>query len=188
MTLYAAEGKHGRLISRALLRTAAHRTFGWTDLPEIARHPHGKPFFPTDPERHFNLSHSGAYALCALDSAPVGVDIQVIKPFRQALYNRVCNPSQRAWLRELEDDPRAFALLWALKESRCKQSGRGLTSPISAIEIPIPTTVPWRTGDVPCRAELDGLSFTLFSGTGWCAALCGTATADGIAWVGLPDV
>ena len=53
-----------------------------------------KPYFPRHEELHFNLSHSGALALCALDAAPVGVDIQVIKPLRPALPRRVCSPRE----------------------------------------------------------------------------------------------
>lgn len=37
---------------------------------------HGKPFLADHPEWHFSLSHSGDFAVCALDDAPIGVDLE----------------------------------------------------------------------------------------------------------------
>ena len=133
MIIYGARGLAAREQAHTLLARAAGLHWGLPSLPTIGRRQWGKPYFPARPELEFNLSHSGPFALCALDSAPVGVDIQTVRPRRPALLRRVCAPEELAWLEGRGDLWSAFALLWALKESRVKESGRGLTSPISAI-------------------------------------------------------
>ena len=138
--------------------------WGLSPLPEIARREGGKPFFPDREELHFNLSHSGDLALCGLDRAPVGVDIQIVKAWRPGLPRRVCSTAELAWL---DAQPRlwpAFTLLWTLKEARAKESGQGLTTSIRDIRVPLPG---------PGPLEMDGLRFRTWTGPGWAAAVCG---------------
>ena len=164
MVIYGAEGLESRAQAWDLLALAAAEYWGLSPLPETARAPGGKPYFPGKPELRFNLSHSGALALCALDSRPVGVDIQVVKQWRPTLPRRVCTREELAWL---EGQPRfwpAFTRLWALKEARAKAGGRGLTRPIREIRVPLPGAG---------AARLDGLWFGCYQGPGWAAAVCG---------------
>lgn len=164
MTVYGIRGLKRREEARELLALAAGEEWGLSALPETARLPGGKPCFPEHPRLQFNLSHSGALALCALDSRPVGVDIQVVKPWRDRLFRRVCTPEELAWLETQEDPALAFAQLWSLRESRVKQSGQGLRTTIRDIPVPLPDA---------CPCTLDGLHFALWSGEGWAAAACG---------------
>lgn len=164
MVVYSAEGLTARAQARNLLALAAKEHWGLSPLPEIARREGGKPFFSGREELHFNLSHSGELALCALDSAPVGADIQVVREWRPSLPRRVCAQSELDWLERRPDFWPAFTLLWTLKEARVKESGRGLTSSIREIRVPLPA-------DGPIR--LDGLWFRTWTGPGWAAAVCG---------------
>lgn len=173
MDAYLLEHPEARLLSRSLLAGAAAEGWHLSPLPEIAWQPRGKPFFPGRPDLHFNISHSGPLALCVLDSAPVGADIQLRRlPRRMAVLDRICTPEERSWLRRRQDSPEAFTLLWTLKESRCKWSGQGLEQPISAIPVPLPQ------GDEG-HLTLDGLHFFLHSGPGWQLCLCGSSLWDG---------
>ena len=79
MVLYGAEHLTERAQAYDLLERAARLHWGWDRLPEMAREERGKPYFPGAPQYHFNLSHSGPFALCALSDRPVGVDIQVVQ-------------------------------------------------------------------------------------------------------------
>lgn len=165
MIVYQAKGLMSRAQARDLLALAAKEVWGLSPLPEIARLEHGKPWFPEREDLHFNLSHSGDLAVCALDGASVGVDIQIVKQWRPNLPKRVCSPAELAWLERQSEPWSAFALLWTLKESRAKQSGRGLlTTSIPDIRVPLPA-------DGPVR--LDGLWFRTWTGPGWAAAVCG---------------
>ena len=164
MVIYCADGLSSRAQARELLALAAKEYWGLSPLPEIARQEGGKPFFPGRKDLHFNLSHSGALALCALDGAPVGVDIQIVKGWRPSLPRRVCSGSELAWLEGQAEFWPAFTRLWALKEARAKESGLGLTASIRDIRVPLP-------GEGPVL--LDGLWFRSWSGPGWAAAVCG---------------
>ena len=166
MVIYGADGLTKREQAHALLSLAVKETWGWAVLPPLQTGEHGKPFFTGRPDRCFNLSHSGSLVLCALDERPVGVDIQVVKPFRPGLPRRVCSDGELAWIGEGEDRWGRFALLWALKECRVKYTGEGLTRPIPGIAVPLP-------GEGEGPLELDGLHFRTWSGPGWRAAACG---------------
>ena len=77
MDLYLSEKLTQRADAYTLLAYAVRHTWGLEQLPRIARGAQGKPFFPDFPQYHFNLSHSGRFALCALDSLPVGSSVYV---------------------------------------------------------------------------------------------------------------
>lgn len=164
MVLYSAKGLTDRAQARDLLALAVRETWGLSPLPESSSGEHGKPFFPEYPDRHFNLSHSGDLALCALDGAPVGVDVQLVKEWRPSLPRRACSAEELAWLEGQPEFWPAFTLLWTLKEARAKESGRGLTTSVRDIRVPLPG---------PGPVLLDGLWFGTWSGPGWAAAVCG---------------
>lgn len=164
MVIYRTNNLTARSQARELLAIAAAEHWGLSPLPEIARHEGGKPFFPGQTGLHFNLSHSGSLALCALDSASVGADIQIIKAWRPSLPRRVCSAEELDWLEGQPEPWSTFALLWTLKESRAKESGRGLTSSIRDIRVPLPGE-----GAI----QFDGLWFRTWIAPGWAAAVCG---------------
>ncbi len=88
----------------------------------------GKPWFPGRPDLHFNLSHSGFFAVCALSDAPVGVDIEQVRPVSEALVGRVCTPREAGLLPQEEALRRdQFCRLWTVKESVMKYFGAGLS-------------------------------------------------------------
>lgn len=181
MVLYGTQCPQARGQAYHLLALAAQEVWGLSQLPPLTRRPGGKPYFPQHPELEFNLSHSGQLILCALDSAPVGVDIQQICTMRPGLPARVCSPQQLAWLEEGELWPR-FAQIWALKEALVKYTGTGLTRSIPGIQVPL---LP--KGET--LSQQDGLWFRVYQGDGWMGAACGTVPPpESIRWVTLPTV
>ena len=177
--LFAAQAaEDGASISAALLAGAVRAVWRLEALPETALGPLGKPFFPSHPALHFNLSHSGSLALCALDQKPVGVDIQVVKQWRPGLPARVCSPEELAWLEGGRELWPAFTTLWAMKESRVKCTGRGIRERLSGIRVPIP-----HVG--VSLYTLDGMWFRIYEGEGWRGAACGFAPPpETIEWLG----
>ena len=166
MKLYAADNLTDRAGAYALLERSVREGWGLWPLPKIERAEGGKPFFPALPDLHFNLSHSGPYALCALGDSPVGVDIQVVKDsWREGLPRRVCAERELVWLKERPDRWGGFALLWSMKEARVKYTGTGLRAGIRDIAVPLPEPG-------VSLYELDGLYFRVFSGPGWRGAVC----------------
>ena len=147
-----------------LLCRAVREVWGLAALPAIARTAHGKPYFPDRPELHFNLSHSGDLVACAVDCAPVGIDIEMIRPHHPRLAQRVCSPAELDWVMAQPDPDRALLTLWTKKEARVKWEGCGLTVPLRGIRVPFEDD-----------AVLDGLRFCALSGTGWVGTVCGTS-------------
>ena len=183
MVVYTACGLTRRTQVYNLLALAVKEQFGLSPLPPVDREERGKPFFPGHPALRFNLSHSGGLALCALDDLPVGADLQIVKAsWRPGLMDRICSPAEREWLAARGDRWADFALLWAMKESRVKQTGEGLTRAIRGIAVPLP-----EAGETLC--PLGPLWFGLYGGEGWRAAVCGlTPPPKEITWLdGEPD-
>ena len=73
-------GARGRqfLLSRALLAFALEETLG--TVPALAKTAAGQPYFPALPGCFLSLSHTEGAALLALSDAPVGVDIERVRP------------------------------------------------------------------------------------------------------------
>jgi len=178
LVIYGARGERAqeRETARRLLSLAVQEVWGLSPLPEAARLPRGKPYFPGLEGREFNLSHSGGVVLCALDAAPVGVDVQILREGRPALLRRAFSSRELAWLEGRTDRRAAFTALWALKESRGKQCGEGLgLERISQISVPLPGE------DAPIK--WDGLWFRIYRGEDWMGAACGTVPPPGeIRW------
>ena len=169
MELYLCEQITRREDAYALLACAVRRRWGLESLPTIERTERGKPFFPTFPRYHFSLSHSGSCALCAVDDAPVGADIEVLRPHHPKLAQRICSCEEAAWLDGQPDRAYALLHLWTAKESRVKQTGIGLTVPLRSITVPL----------FPAD-EADGLLFFRSQGERWVLSACGHSRPDGI--------
>lgn len=122
LVVYGALGpaSEERALARRLLALALEREYGVTALPDIARTPSGKPYFPGCPHIHFNLSHSHGAAVCALHHRPVGVDVERLRPAPRRLAG------------DMEDE--AFFRLWTAKEATVKREGRGLGALLGPLE------------------------------------------------------
>ena len=69
---------------------------------EIAYNSQGKPYFLSNREIFFNISHSSNYVACVIGDRPVGIDI------------KECDSDQR------------FFRIWTLKEAYGKATGQGV--------------------------------------------------------------
>lgn len=120
--VYAASGPEGteRHLARRLLAAALKRELGLPELPEIAREPNGKPYFPSRPDICFNLSHSHGAAVCALHDRPVGVDVERLRTAPKRLAG------------DLTDE--AFFRLWTAKEATIKRQGLRLSVLLRPLE------------------------------------------------------
>ena len=95
----------------SLLEYAYRNEYGGA-LPEIKKTPNGKPFFPTEPQIHFSLSHARVFVLCAVSDRPVGVDIESPRNISAGAVAYFCSREERVLFDPLE--------LWVLKESYIK--------------------------------------------------------------------
>lgn len=148
--------------AHALLHTVLARTYHLPN-PRFSRAPGGKPILENS-SLHFNLSHSGSFALCGVGDCPLGVDVERIKPRRPGLPRHVLSDEEYAWFLAGGSRWEDFYTLWTLKESLIKYTGQGMDRSMRSIAVPL----------LSCgkREQLDGLWFRTYGGTGWRAACC----------------
>jgi 4'-phosphopantetheinyl transferase len=99
----------------------------------FAQGQHGKPLLAGG-ALHFNVSHSGRYALIALSAdTPVGIDLERIDHERPVLElaQRYFSPQEYAACRA---DPALFYRLWCCKEAVVKAWGSGLDDVLPAVQ------------------------------------------------------
>lgn len=130
-----------RLLSRVLEVTDAALVYGSA----------GKPALPGGPE--FSLSHTAGAVVLAVDQAPVGVDVESIRPVSSKLSKRVLSPAEYAWFAAQGSRPEDFFTLWTLKESYYKALGTGLPG------VPNKTTFTLEDG----QWRLPGTEFSFFT-------------------------
>lgn len=100
---------------------------------KVEKGPYGKPFFPACKQFHFSISHSNFYAVCAVGTKPLGIDIERAESSRRdsmKLAERFFHPQEFLQLRESENRDRDFFRLWTLKESYIKFTGDGMHRPL----------------------------------------------------------
>ncbi len=116
--LKSPEKRQEALCAYGLLLLALRRLKNWTDFPETALNDGGKPFFPDCPDVQFSVSHTAGAALAAVSGQLVGVDIEQIRPLRQAFMRKLMGV----------EDQDVFFRSWVRREARTKCTGAGIGS------------------------------------------------------------
>lgn len=156
--------------TRHLLTQCFAQASGGRPLPSIIRPTGGgKPYFRGSNTWHFNVSHSGDFSFCGVDTVPLGVDVQVHRSVDLALVARVCTPFEQTWLQQNPED--GFSLLWVLKESYVKATGEGVGSgrELAQLDLPLP-----RYGERVQRLVYGNWYFTLWHEAECSLAVCTT--------------
>ena len=87
---------------------------------------------------HFNLSHSGEIALCALGhSRKVGIDIEKLKPMKrlESMMERCFVESEQSHIKTADNPSQAFLQYWTCKEAYLKAIGLGLIQSMQTVEV-----------------------------------------------------
>lgn len=88
----------------------------------------GKPYLP-EPYPKFSVSHSGTVAVCAIHDAPIGIDVEKIRPVHAGVASRICSAKEKEYLEQARDKTEKdlrFFTLWTRKEALFKLRGTGL--------------------------------------------------------------
>ncbi|NLI54681.1 MAG: 4'-phosphopantetheinyl transferase superfamily protein [Clostridiales bacterium] len=133
------------------------------------RFEHGRRGKPHLPDRTpFNITHAGDYAVLALSTQSVGVDLEQIRPIDwQKIANRFFHPEERRYLAGSASPQADFFRIWTLKESFLKAEGLGFSiSPASFGVLP--------EGDTGARMTCEtAYRFTRFPAfEGYCLSVC----------------
>ena len=100
---------------------------------QLAYGENGKPYLKSG-DMYFNVSHAGDYVALAVANCEVGVDIEKVSAYSDAVAARCFTPPEREWLRR-EGCDEAFYRLWTAKESVMKASGFGFSLPPEAFSV-----------------------------------------------------
>lgn len=177
------EEQRARRFHRAALQSAFRTTRGALRsvlssycgvAPErlrLALGAHGKPHLADHPDIHFNLSHSGDMAACAIAvGCELGIDIEVLRPVRylDAVMKRSFTAAEQVALAEADGTvgEARFLQQWTRKEAYVKARGTGLHLPLDSFGIVAandgrlclspPATEPWRVLDLQPRTGYVG--------------------------------
>ena len=102
---------------------------------------YGKPYFKSNPELKFSLSHSKNMVILALDADNVGIDCESLgRTVTKDVASRFFSEKEVA---DFEND---LLSLWVTKESLCKLTGKGLALGAKETEIPFYTDKTEATG------------------------------------------
>ena len=100
---------------------------GVTDDEQLITGKNGKPYLKNK-STFFNISHSGDYAVLAVADSEIGVDIEKVTHYSEAVAMRCFTQEERDWLKT-QPGNEAFFRLWTAKESVMKATGFGFSLP-----------------------------------------------------------
>ena len=116
-----------------LLCEGLRKLYGIQEMPQFSYTTSGKPMLTHYPEIHFNLSHCDEAILCAIDTHPIGVDIESIKAYDKELAQYTMNPNELAIIERSARPDIEFTRFWTMKEAVLKLSGEGISNNIKEI-------------------------------------------------------
>jgi 4'-phosphopantetheinyl transferase len=95
---------------------------------------YNKPYFAGN--LFFNISHSGAYVLCAVSKTNrVGIDIEAIRDIGFKEFSGCFTAGEWTCINTSDDPGAAFYRFWTRKEAVIKADGRGLQIPLQSFEV-----------------------------------------------------
>lgn len=147
----------------------------------------GKPYVDRQ-GIHFNVSHGGEWIALGFGGAPLGVDVEPIKPYcrHAGVAQRYFTPAEQACLTAARASgeqaiDRCFTLLWTRKESYVKYTGEGLCGALSSFSVDDVLPVGRVTDADGVRCDLGVRS--LFPDSEHVLSLCSTAHRSELAFV-----
>lgn len=120
----------GHALARFMISKTQHVPF---QSFTIVTNKYGKPSFK-ECNIEFNVSHSSEYVVCAIDSVPIGIDIEKIIPVQPSIISMFTS-SEKDYILSQDDFLSAFFRIWTLKESYIKAIGTGLSTPLNHFSV-----------------------------------------------------
>ena len=86
----------------------------------------GKPFIKGYDNLYFNISHSEEVVVLGISNKEIGVDVEKIRHFENKLVDYVFTSEDKKVSNQLKKEPDVcYTMLWTIKESIMKHSGKG---------------------------------------------------------------
>lgn len=148
---YHREDAKRSLVAKLLVRTIACSSLLLQNAElEFQTNEWGKPQLAGREHFHFNISHAKDWVVCAVDTVPVGVDVEYIHSVDLAIAKQFFSPSEAEDLvkKPKEEQLGYFFDLWTLKESYIKAQGKGLSIPLDSFTFQMD-----QQGEIHLRAD-----------------------------------
>ena len=116
-----------------LLCRGLRQEYGITELPLFEYGEHGKPYIVGHPEIHFNLSHSGTVALCAISDQPVGADVETNRKISPGLVNYTMSLNEQEQINTSPNPTMQLLHFWTKKEALLKLTGEGIRNDVKNV-------------------------------------------------------
>ena len=129
------EDSRRSIISELLVRSLAMNKLKLNNAEiTFGENAYKKPYLKSATSFEFNVSHSGDWVVCAIDTEPVGIDVEQIKPidFDIAKNFFTAEEYRSLTLTKPSEQLPYFYELWTLKESYIKAVGIGLSLPLDS--------------------------------------------------------
>ena len=122
------------LLADVMIRKTISSRLGLrNDQIEFGVNEYNKPYLLTVPDFHYNISHSDRFVACAINDAPVGIDVEIFKPTDLKIAERFFSKEETAYILSQPDAEqlKAFYMTWTMKEAYIKYLGKGLSIPLN---------------------------------------------------------
>jgi 4'-phosphopantetheinyl transferase len=135
------EDKIRTLIGELLLRTIIFEKLSIENkYITFEKNQYGKPYLKGHPKFQFNIAHSGDFVVCAIDSKPIGIDVEEVKDIQyKEIAESFFSASEFDYI--IKEDVNVqlskFYEIWTLKESYIKCCGQGLSIPLKSFSFDI---------------------------------------------------
>lgn len=134
---HTAEHKVGLSLLSAALRERYNISISPEDMENsLDKNEYGKPYLKDYPHIHFNISHAGDIAICAISNQQIGADVEVLKDFHTSIFRKVFTDEEKAFYDKMavteEKSREWFFRFWTLKEARIKHAGLGLSMSLTS--------------------------------------------------------
>ena len=93
---------------------------------EMSYNEYGKPFLLHHPDVHFNFSHCKNGIAVAVDTSPIGIDIESFRRADESLLRRTMNDEELELIKQSENPTASFIAFWTMKEAVLKLRGTGI--------------------------------------------------------------
>lgn len=108
------------------------------EFQKIIKNSYGKPYM-LDSGFNFNISHSGNTVVCVFSKQDIGIDIEEIHDIDYSLFENVFSSNEFKVINDGGLDK--FYEFWTRKESVIKAIGKGMSIPLTQIEIDKESTI-----------------------------------------------
>jgi 4'-phosphopantetheinyl transferase len=123
------------LLGRVLLAKGVEQMNCTFDESELKYTSFNKPYFVNN-GIHFNISHSGEVAICALTHlGDVGIDIEKTEATKVLDFKSQMTSNEWELVNESKDSKLSFFNYWTQKEAVIKAHGNGLSIPLKSFEV-----------------------------------------------------